>query len=889
MFVRKYQADAYYYDRYVTTSKNVVSAKCSAINTQFNAITNNVNSIINMLTSIEGKLATARVAIEAYLKKVAEWESQKNAYESKSGEDSFSGQSEASIEAAKEQYNLDSLDLLVRYVGMIKGEYQSFYSYLTDSTHFKYGSKKISEIKTADDVKTALNGIRDSMPTVISIEKAEEKFSEVYNRDSTPRIMHDELQVRWYFLKPTVFPTPFLRYLNENYPVEQKSVSNVDKAQNEARNSEYNDVKTKLKNGTSGLVSSDDGGDLNDSGEDAFGYTYKSKTRKMGTDLPSKNAEKKTVSTDGFQISEDENSKKIDASSGFSQQTNAVSSVLSGLGNAAENALEDSYVLAYIFDNFSYNTIVQEEIVKGENVNTYTQAISAMGKASDYLGKAEMLSGFSINGKNNHIYGAEVEYILYGNSSPAKNVTYAKGSIYAIRFAFNCIYAFTNSEIRNTTMSAGLAVQAATLGVVPYQLVQIVMQLALAAAEAGLDLDMMSKGMKIAVVKSSETWQLSLSNAVKTVGQVASEIAGDVAKKGIDYVSSGLQELIDATADEIVASVDGVTADLQKATKNKAKEIVDAAFGYVHSSIEKELTQLIYIDYSNTHTTVSLELNNTINKLRSNLGSELESKFGGNPIAEKVLPLVTARINGILNGVQTQISEEIENLSPEEAAERLTGCLNDVKQSLVNEVDRIVREVTDSLTDEVNDLTKGISDELDELKQIVDNQGAQISEEVSDEVKEKISNATNDFVNTYLDDGVNTIGGGLDNVPGSSGSSIASALKFGYKDYLMLFTFAALCVDSSEKAVLVRIADVIEMNIANGTVNKSDISHKKGADFKMKNARTYVSIYAPVELNMLFMNMDFFANTMGDGKGETETEGQLTPKAKIVYRGLYGY
>ena len=77
---------------------------------------------------------------------------------------------------------------------------------------------------------------------------------------------------------------------------------------------------------------------------------------------------------------------------------------------------------------------------------------------------------------------------MYGSKNAAKNVTYAKASIYAIRFAFNCIYAFTNSEIRNTTMSVGLAVQAATLGFVPYKLVQVILQLALAAAESAIDL-----------------------------------------------------------------------------------------------------------------------------------------------------------------------------------------------------------------------------------------------------------------------------------------------------------------------------------------------------------------------------------------------------------------
>ena len=42
----------------------------------------------------------------------------------------------------------------------------------------------------------------------------------------------------------------------------------------------------------------------------------------------------------------------------------------------------------------------------------------------------------------------EVIASIIGNESAEKNVTYTKASIYAIRFAFNSIYAFTDSEIR---------------------------------------------------------------------------------------------------------------------------------------------------------------------------------------------------------------------------------------------------------------------------------------------------------------------------------------------------------------------------------------------------------------------------------------------------------
>ena len=44
---------------------------------------------------------------------------------------------------------------------------------------------------------------------------------------------------------------------------------------------------------------------------------------------------------------------------------------------------------------------------------------------------------------------------------------------------------------------------------------------------------------------------------------------------------------------------------------------------------------------------------------------------------------------------------------------------------------------------------------------------------------------------------------------------MASMIKFGYKDYLMLFVFISVC--ANDEAVLGRMGDVIQMNIQNVT------------------------------------------------------------------------
>ena len=870
---------------YIKTANNLVGASAKPISTQFKQIQSNIETIIKKLESIEGKLSTARSAIEAYNKKVEAWEKQNNSYVNKTSGDGFSNQNEADIKASKTQYDIKSLDTLNEYVGLIREEYQDFYGRLTDDTHFKYGKTKITDITTGDQAAAALADIKSGLPKIVTVKIAEEQFKNLYSAEPTTKIMQDEQQNRYYFLEPTVFPTPFLRYLDQSYPKADAisdsggsgDSSGSDKSESKEEG-QYKEAKKNLKKDSGNVISNDDGG----SGDtDKFGYTYKN--RSVSSDLPSEGKDTKTGSTKGFQASDEDDD--INVSDSFSSQSSALSSALSGIENVATNALENTYVLAYIFDNFSYNTLIQEQVVEGEKVKNYPAAISAInGDISKYLDKSKTLSNFTINGKNNHLYGAEVEYILYGNSNPSTNVTYAKGSIYAIRFGFNCIYAFTNSEIRTETMSVGLAVQAATLGIVPYQLVQIVLQLALAAAESGLDLDMMSKGMKVAVVKSTDTWQLSLSNAIKSVGELAANEVVNISGDVIDQVSSGLQELVDAGADQINQSVEDLESNLGAATENKAREIIDTAFNYVESSIENKLNELLYIDYEEEKTTVPREIDKAFTELRTTLPAELEAKFSGNPVAEKILPSISGRIDNILQGLQGYIGQQVSGLSPEVANEVIISKMGDIKQQLIQRVDLAAQQSVGYVAGMAKDITESVRGQLDDC---ISEVGDQISEEAARQIKENAADITNNFIDTYLDGGGNMIGGGVDCVGGTGSSSISSMLKFGYKDYLMLFTFIALCVDSSARAVLTRISDIIQMNLVNGKSNGSEFAHKKGDEFRMKNAETYVTLKASVELQMLFMNWDFFSSVVQDES--TEVGGQLTPAAKIVYNGLYGY
>ena len=176
-----------------------------------------------------------------------------------------------------------------------------------------------------------------------------------------------------------------------------------------------------------------------------------------------------------------------------------------------------------------------------------------------------------------------------------------------------------------------------------------------------------------------------------------------------------------------------------------------------------------------------------------------------------------------------------------------------------------------------------------------------MTEEAADKLKEKISSTTNEFMNKYITDGnaVSSVGSGLDANTKNGGTSLANIIAFGYKEYLMLFTYLKLCTSTGpDSSVMKRIADVIQLNLSSTTKTK-DLVHpaNKGAGtkdavyFSMSKAYTYVHVDATVSLDMLFLDMEFFNRMITDDSGEGGTvdiESDLSG-TKIKYSGFLGY
>jgi hypothetical protein len=183
-----------------------------------------------------------------------------------------------------------------------------------------------------------------------------------------------------------------------------------------------------------------------------------------------------------------------------------------GLEGGLLNMRDALYSAEYAKGMFSYYTIEDEET-----------------KYRDISKKEQMksLTLTPIDAEHNFSMYGELEYILYGKGGKS-DIVEASKDIYAIRLILNIPSAFLTfyTPIENEHKKTGTALlelaklaQAATAGIVPYPVFQIVFILALAAVETGIDLMNLLAGHAVDLFKGSseKKWTLSFER-LKSIG-----------------------------------------------------------------------------------------------------------------------------------------------------------------------------------------------------------------------------------------------------------------------------------------------------------------------------------------------------------------------------------
>ena len=913
LFCRNYIWDIKAYNDYQAAAKVMVGEEVRKIDEQFSLIVSNLEILSQALGQTAVDLSQILIEVEKYDGNVNAWRAANQSYIGENGNDTFSAANSGEIEAAHKNINKDDVQVLIDYVKSIDAEYQTLYDFIVDSgtKDFKYGSKKVYEIS---DYKTALkmaDSKKDSLPAIVTKNDADTAFEGLYAESVLLDVFNDQ-DLILSLIKPDPRGLPFLVYLDKTYP----------ESSGEGENSED---ETKYKEMMKNLKSDNNGGAITDGGDytkqyvskegsataDTSKLSYSYYGRKIsGKNLPSvmygvKQDEKKAQS-----LKVEEKGKKIHASESLQSSRTSLNSAIGGIGKIASTSLENIYIVDYMFENFSYNTMMQDMIIKGEKVEQIIDAKGTLKEAetvAKYVDKAVTLSNIPINGYNNYLYGAEIEYMIYGKQDIEKNVTSAKASIYAIRCAFNMIYAFTNPDIRTETRNIGLAVQAATLNIVPYQVVQVVLQLALSFAESAIDLTAICNGMKVALVKSEDTWNLSIQKSVGIVGDYLAQAASQYAEGAITSAGEALQKVVDSKASDLIEAVNALSEDLESATRNELKKIVGQGFEYFENKLLGVLDDISLENYNGVRGTlrdgldktqvlsagqVIEKINGKIDSAYEKLDDELKKEMTGIPLFDDALrSLIVGKCNDIRIEIETEIADEI--LAKFDygldgcgnATELICKKLNDWQKSITNSIDKTLTsiEITNYIKASVND---AIYETEGNLKAVIAGYSSDISEETAAVIKEKVNGFTNSFINNYIP---NNAGSNVGNsiAAGKNSDSVSSIIKLGYKEYLMLFAFIEVCSSETHSdRMLARMADLIQLNIQNTSENSS-YQHKKHDKFLMSEAYTYVGIDATIEMDMLFIDMDFFRKSFDDETGTYDTT--LSRFGTIEYTGLQGY
>ena len=162
------------------------------------------------------------------------------------------------------------------------------------------------------------------------------------------------------------------------------------------------------------------------------------------------------------------------------------------IGQIASQVFEDIYINEYIMGIFKHGV----PLLKGEEDSA-----------------AYNLRSEDKTERDGYFANFEVEYIINGNKKEETNSLMLKSEILALRLIANAIHIYTDSSkmSRITSLAAGLSAWNAGLST---PLLQTMILFSWAMAESIYDVEQLTKGEKIPLIKAHEQWKTDISGAV---------------------------------------------------------------------------------------------------------------------------------------------------------------------------------------------------------------------------------------------------------------------------------------------------------------------------------------------------------------------------------------
>lgn len=785
------------YSTYSSIATNIANynlTDTSSVNSSVNTIATNINAYVVELEKAKTELDSAVSDLNSAISSVesGELKTAENNWKTAAGKDevkntSIGKQDLAEIKNLSEQFNITEMRALVTRLSNISSCLEGNINQLKE---YKFDGEYIGGIASYDDFKSAMSRKHgaDTFKNISVIETTlltdEDRLFEWSSGNMNSDWMNDSGK------NPKLSGSGtdtlnFYSYLKKQFSSITEATSDTTAAEEDKANGEdlYESIKSKSSSEASSEVGATDDGNKTCSNE--------------LKDIANKPSSGKG-SSDAYATAKTGDDAVSGTSSGLSSMFSSLSTALVGMG---VDLRDNMYVSDYIMNMFSYDTIEAE--YKDKN-----------GDDAD-ISKIQSMTLQAINVDNNFAYGKEVEYIVYGGSN-AGNTTKAYGTMYAIRLGFNLVYAFMDSEIRDSAFAMATPISAATLGVIPVPLIQAAIIIGIACCESGVDLSNLKDGEAVPLYKSKQTWSISVSgliNYAKTEGV-------ELAKKAVDYTldesTKKLTEMLDMTDEQLNQNLDQNAADLSKYLGDvydttitqhanmaiqKATTLVNNVVCREGLSPEQQVAAVAQgLDDWLAEESASVDKNTDIAYIAKETAVQV--------IKDEFIPQLIAAMKSPGNTVENQGQE-------------ILDVLDSIRYKITTTVTTANEKTKEYKTQMLEEVKGSVAQGADKLKETINSKLDQFTGNATSPVKDK------------------TVKGAL--------------LSFRYSDYLRLFLVIGLY--TNEEGVLLRIADAIQKNM-------SIITDEE--DYVLSSSAAYVQINATIQVKPTLMALPLFNDIEGN-------------------------
>ena len=454
----------------------------------------------------------------------------------------------------------------------------------------------------------------------------------------------------------------------------------------------------------------------------------------------------------------------------------------------------------------------------------------------------------AMNGKdmtNNPYFGAEAEYILWGNDSVTKNLQSTRAMIFGIRFALNAVYAFTSTDTTVPALTAATAIAGWTGFGVP--IVKTVILLAWAMAESFVDVKALcDEGKAVALYKTTNTWALGYGGLKDKIKKNAANFIENVANTAVDDIFDKLENAaVDATGKRVDFGTD--------TTESYIRKTLDGVYESVRSAITGPISQLALqitgASQALSQADIMSKVEETLKGLK-NSGSGLVNEC----INLAIENLLSTKAGSIAEQLYTMYSKAKNGTAIEEINKLLYG--DDGRSGLIG-------EVASQIDNAISQKVEGYGDAFKtSLEQKITESGNQVKEGIKDEISSFTAGIAGDS-------------------SGSSGSTAAaSGLTMNYKEYVKTFIMIHLLMgDGSKNAMLTRTAQLIQANV-----------QQQSSDFDVTKAFTVVTATAEVSVRTTFFQVPV-TTVHADNKTSYELDFSRigTGYQKLKYSSVLGY